>query len=78
MENIARVFKGKKAIDIDISAQFLASTNPGEINEYMKYVTDTLSTPRGGLMVYAEIYPPTPLENIEALARALSMYIRRY
>jgi len=78
VENIARVFKGRKAIDIDISAQFLAFTHSREICEYVKYVIETLDTPRGGLMIYTETYPPTPLENIEALAKALSTYIRRH
>jgi hypothetical protein len=79
LENIAKIFKGKKAIEIDIDRQYLIPYGtPEEIDKYIKYVIDSLVTPRGGLMIYAEVHPPTPLENIEALAKSLIKYIKRY
>ncbi len=74
LENIARL-KGKVCIDLDIDRQRLIPLGtPADIEVYVKEVIDTLGSERGGLMLYAEVHPPTPLENIVALAEALTKY----
>jgi len=78
LENIVKLLKGKICIDIDVDRQHLIPySNPKEIHDYIKQLIRTLDTPKGGLMIYAEVHPPTPLENIKALAEALHKYMWR-
>jgi len=73
LENIERLLKGRVCIDLDIDRQHLIPYGtPAQIREYVREVVRRLGSERGGLMLYAEVHPPTPLENIEALAQALS------
>jgi uroporphyrinogen decarboxylase len=73
LENIERELKGRVCIDLDIDRQHLIPYGtPAQIRNYVREVVQKLGTKQGGLMLYAEVHPPTPLENIEALAQALS------
>ena len=70
--NIRRALFGKVCVELDIDRQRLIPFGrPEEIRSYVKRVVSLLGSPRGGLMLYAEVHPPTPLENIRALAEAL-------
>lgn len=70
--NIRRKLWGRVCIDLDIDRQVLIPFGkPNEIKSKIKTVVETLGSRRGGLMLYAEVHPPTPLENIAALAEAL-------
>ena len=72
LENIASACKGRVCIDLDIDRQYLVPFGkPEDIKRYMKHVVETLALREGGLMLEAEIHPPTPLENIEAVAEAM-------
>jgi len=76
IENTSKLLKGRICIVIDIDRQHLIPyATPKEIQEYIRYVINEIDTPKGGLMVYAEVHPPTPLENIKALANALYNYM---
>jgi hypothetical protein len=79
LENIASACKGKVCIDLDIDRQYLVPFGkPEDIKRYIKHVVETLALREGGLMLYAEIHPPTPLENIEAVAEAMEEYTWLY
>lgn len=72
LNNIASICKGRVCIDLDIDRQYLVPFGRSEdIRNYIKHVVRLLSTRKGGLMLEAEIHPPTPLENIEAVASAM-------
>jgi uroporphyrinogen decarboxylase len=72
VENIKKKLKGHVCIDIDIDRQSVVPFGkPSAIKKHVRNVVSALNSPEGGLMVTAGIYPPTPLENIEALAQAL-------
>lgn len=73
--NIARLAKGKVHIKLDIDRQRLTVFGRPEENE--SHILDCirrLGSPKGGLSFVWGVYPPTPLENIEAVARAMDRY----
>ena len=71
LENLVKI-KGKVCIDLDIDRQKLIPYGtPTEIKYYIRELVRKLALKKGGLMFYAEVHPPTPLENIKALAEAL-------
>ncbi len=72
LDKIKKNLKGKVCIDLDIDRQkIIPFGKPSEVERHIKHVISELSSPEGGLMITAGIYPPTPIENIEALCRAL-------
>ena len=72
LENLKSACWGRVCIDLDLDRQVLIPfCTPQEIKDYIRHVVETLGSRRGGLMLYAEVHPPTPLENIKALAEAL-------
>jgi hypothetical protein len=76
LENIAFVCKGRICIDLDIDRQHLVPFGKSDdIKRYIKHVVETLALKEGGLMLEVEIHPPTPLENIEAVAEAMEEYM---
>lgn len=75
LDSIEKRLKGRVCVDLDIDRQHLIPFGtPAQIEEYVKALVQRLGSEKGGLMLYAEVHPPTPLENIEALARALREY----
>jgi len=72
IDNIRRACYGKVCIDIDIDRQFIVPFGkPKQIKRHIRRVIKALMSSDGGLMVTVGIYPPTPLENIEAVCQAL-------
>jgi len=70
--NIRRRLKGKVCIDLDIDRQkIMPFGTPKEVKKHVQKVVSMLNSPEGGFMITVDIYPPTPLENIEALCQAL-------
>jgi len=75
IDNLAREVKGRVCIDIDIDRQkILPFGSPGDVYELVKEEVIKLGSPAGGLEMTVGIYPPTPLENVEALCSALEEY----
>ncbi|MEM0005695.1 MAG: uroporphyrinogen decarboxylase family protein, partial [Ignisphaera sp.] len=75
IENIAQKLKGRVCIDLDIDRQHLIPYGTREeIHSHIKNAVEKLGTESGGLMLHIEVYPPTPLENIEYLAEACYTY----
>ncbi len=79
VENIAKKFKGKVCIDIDIDRQHLIPYgSKEEIFKHIENIVKVLNTDKGGLSIHIEVYPPTPLENIIYLAEACYKYAFQY
>ncbi|MGQ9631591.1 MAG: uroporphyrinogen decarboxylase family protein [bacterium] len=71
LEGIAKAYKGKMCINLDLDRQMFPFCKPGDIREQVKDVVETLGSPEGGLMISGSIYgDDVPLENIEALCEA--------
>ena len=49
---------------------------PEEIDAHILNCIQTLGSPKGGLSMVWGVYPPTPLESIEAAARAMDKYAK--
>ncbi|MFN3621589.1 MAG: uroporphyrinogen decarboxylase family protein, partial [Nitrososphaerales archaeon] len=76
LDNIASICKSRICVDLDIDRQYLVPFRRGEdIRNYIKRVVGLLAMRNGGLMLEAEIHPPTPLENIEAVANAMEEFM---
>jgi uroporphyrinogen-III decarboxylase len=76
LENIKSICKGKICVDIDLDRQHLIPFGrPDEIKSHIRRVVEELSTREGGLMIEAEVHPPTPLENIKSIAEAMEQYM---
>jgi uroporphyrinogen decarboxylase len=72
VEDIQKRLKGKVCIDIDIDRQkIIPFGTPEKVKRHVKNVVSKTNSPDGGLMITAGIYPPTPIENVEALCQAL-------
>jgi len=72
VENIKRRLKGKICIDIDIDRQkIIPFGRPNDVKKHIRRVIKELNSPEGGLTVRAAVWPPSPLENIEALCQVL-------
>jgi len=72
LEEIASKCKGVVCVDLDIDRQNLtAFGKPEQLRKHIDHVMKVLGMREGGLMMISELHPPTPLENIEALAQAM-------
>jgi hypothetical protein len=75
LDNICRLAKGKVFIHLDIDRQKITVFGtPEEIDAHILNCIRTLGSPKGGLSMVWGVYPHTPLENIEAAARAMDKY----
>jgi uroporphyrinogen decarboxylase len=75
IENLRREFKGKVCIRLDVDRQTTVPYGtPAEIRELVAEEVRTLGAPEGGLELVAGIYPPTPPENVDALASAFEEF----
>ncbi len=75
IENLRRELKGRICISLDVDRQTTVPYGtPTEIRELVEEEVRTLGDPAGGLELVAGIYPPTPPENVEALASAFEAF----
>jgi len=74
LEGIAGAYKGKLCAKVDLDQQMFPFCTPAEIREQVRQVVTRLGSPRGGLMVYGEVSPDVPLDNIEAIAVAMEEF----
>jgi len=75
IDNIARTMKGRCCIRLDVDRQKIVPFGtPAEIHELIEEEVRTLGAPEGGLEMVAGIYPPTPIENIEAVCAAFEKW----
>ena len=78
IDELAREAKGKVCIDLDLDRQMFPFCSPKDIEEHVKEAVMKLGSPEGGLMLYAEVEPDVPLENIEAICSSLERYMFFY
>ena len=75
IDDLAREVKGRICINLDIDRQTVVPFgSPKDIRELIREEVMKLGSPEGGLQMLCGIYPPTPLENIEALFEALKEF----
>ena len=69
------VAKGEVFIRLDVDRQKVTVFGTPEENDaHILDCIQTLGSPKGGLDLIWDVYPPTPLENIEAVAKAMDKY----
>jgi hypothetical protein len=72
LEGIAKAYKGKMCIDLDLDRQMFQFWRPEEARQQIREAVERLFLPEGGLMMKAEIYAADiSLENIEAICQAM-------
>ncbi|MBN2151017.1 MAG: hypothetical protein JW839_06215 [Candidatus Lokiarchaeota archaeon] len=72
---IRKAYQGKLCVDLDLDRQIFPFATPEQLDRQIKRAVDELNTPRGGLMLKAEISDDNvPLENIEAICTAFEKY----
>jgi len=75
IDELARRIKGRACIRLDIDRQYiLPYGTPGDVDDLIREEVEKLGSREGGLMFICGLYPPTPVRNVEALARALTNY----
>jgi uroporphyrinogen decarboxylase len=75
LDNIERELKGRVCIRLDVDRQTIVPYGtPQEIHELVEEEVRRLGSPEGGLELIAGIYPPTPPENVDALACAFEKF----
>lgn len=78
IDDLAREVKGRMSIALDVDRQRVVPFgSPGEIEELIEEEVRKLGSPEGGLELVCGIYPPTPVENVDAVCRAM-MRMRTY
>ena len=76
--NLARVCKGKVCVSLDLDRQMFPFCRPSDMDPHVREAVEALGSPKGGLMLLAEVDDGVPLENIDALATALEKYRSYY
>ncbi len=75
LEGIAKAYKGKMCVDLDLDRQMFAFCTPVDIRRQVKEAVEKLSLPEGGLMMKAEVSGGNvPLENIEAICQSMEEF----
>jgi len=78
LENLARECRGKVCIDLDLDRQKFPFWQPREIDAHIREAVEVLGSREGGLWLKAEIGDDVPLENVDAICRALEEYSAYY
>jgi len=74
IDDLARVCKGKVCLNLDLDRQMFPFASPRQIDDHIRDVVEKLGSREGGLWLIAEIADDVPLENVEAICRALEEY----
>ncbi|HOJ34295.1 MAG TPA: uroporphyrinogen decarboxylase family protein [Candidatus Hydrogenedentes bacterium] len=75
IENIRRELKGRVCIRLDVDRQKIVPYGTRqEIRELIEEEVRVLGSPQGGLEFICGIYPPTPPENVDAVACAFEEF----
>jgi len=79
IDGIATVFKDRICVNLDLDRQqVMPYGTPAEVRDHIKEAVVKLGSPAGGLMLLADVYPDTPLENIETMAKAMEEFREYY
>jgi len=72
VEAIEQRLKGRMCLIADVDRQFILPVGtPAQVREHIEELVMRLGSPRGGLILRIDIYPDVPLDNIEAMIRAV-------
>ena len=72
---IAKKFRGKICVDLDIDRQSITPYGtPEQIDALIREEVSKIATPEGGLTMIYGMYPGVPLENAKALMDAMEKY----
>jgi hypothetical protein len=71
LDGLVEIARGRIALDQDLDRQLFPFATSPQLEEHIRTVHETLSTPDGGLMLYAECEPDVPLENIDVICSVL-------
>jgi hypothetical protein len=75
LDGIAKAYKGKMCVDLDLDRQMFAFCTPADIRKQVREAVEKLYLPEGGLMMKAEFNGANiPLENIEAMCKAMEEF----
>ncbi len=75
LDNLVRLAKGKVHVSLDIDRQRITVFGrPEEVEAHIERCIRTLGSPQGGLSLVWGVYPGTPIENIEAVVRAIQKH----
>lgn len=75
LDNLVRLAKGRVHISLDIDRQRITVFGtPEEVDAHIKNCIRKLGSSQGGLSLVWGVYPVTPIENIEAVVRAMEEY----
>jgi uroporphyrinogen-III decarboxylase len=75
IDELRKRIKGKACIQLDVDRQTVIPHGTSkDIDDLIREEITKLGAPEGGLMLVCGIYPPTPPENIDALAAAIEKY----
>ncbi len=75
LDAIHRELKGRVCVDLDVDRQSIVPRGtPAQIDAHIRRCVETLGSRRGGLMLTCGLYEGTPLENVEAVFRAMDTY----
>jgi uroporphyrinogen decarboxylase len=75
IDALVREVKGRMCIELDIDRQTIVPFGtPKDIRNLIEEEVRKLGSPQGGLELVCGIYPPTPPENIDALASAMEEF----
>lgn len=72
IDDLAREVKGRMTISLDVDRQTVVPFGtPREIEDLIEEEVRKLGSPEGGLELVCGVYPPTPIENFDAVCRAM-------
>jgi hypothetical protein len=74
LEGIAKFYKGKMAINLDLDRQAFPFYTPEQLKKMIKNSVESLNSPTGGLMMFASISDDVPLENIKAICEGFEEF----
>ena len=75
VETIEHRLKGRMCIIADIDRQYiLPFGKPADVRAHIAEIITRLGSPKGGLVLRIDVYPDVPLDNIEALLKAVEEY----
>lgn len=75
LDKVREVLRGRICIAADIDRQtVIPFGTPADVKDYIKEMVMKLGSPKGGLMLWADIYPDVPFENIEAFLDTAAEY----
>jgi len=74
IENLARICKGKIPLDLSLDMQLLPVATPSQVDDHVRKCVESLYLPAGGLGLSFGVNYEMPLENINALFKAIRKY----